>query len=87
MASQSSAWHVHDVSTFLAAVTLVFITLKLFDVIDWSWWAVFSPLVVPFIPVFVITAYIALVGVATILVALVVTLIGLVYGAIAGIFK
>lgn len=27
------------------AVTIVFVVLKLADVIDWSWWWVFSPLI------------------------------------------
>lgn len=30
--------------TFFGALTLVFITLKLTEVIDWSWWWVLSPL-------------------------------------------
>ena len=29
---------------FLDVLTLVFITLKLTDVINWSWWAVLSPI-------------------------------------------
>ena len=29
---------------FTGALTLVFVTLKLTDVIDWSWWWVLSPL-------------------------------------------
>ena len=29
---------------FFGALTLVFITLKLLDKIDWSWWWVLSPL-------------------------------------------
>nr|WP_296764013.1 hypothetical protein [Rhodococcus sp. (in: high G+C Gram-positive bacteria)] len=29
---------------FLEALTLVFVVLKLTDVIDWSWWGVLAPL-------------------------------------------
>jgi hypothetical protein len=29
---------------FLDVLTLIFITLKLTDVINWSWWAVLSPI-------------------------------------------
>lgn len=29
---------------FLDVLTLIFITLKLIDVINWSWWAVLSPI-------------------------------------------
>lgn len=32
---------------FLEALTLVFITLRLCNVIDWSWWWVLSPLWIP----------------------------------------
>ena len=28
---------------FLSTLTLIFVVLKLTDVIDWSWWWVFSP--------------------------------------------
>ena len=28
---------------FINALTLVFVAAKLFGVIDWSWWLVFSP--------------------------------------------
>lgn len=40
---------------FLAVLSLIFITLKLFGVIDWSWWAVLSPIWVPML-IFVILA-------------------------------
>jgi hypothetical protein len=30
--------------SFSEALTLIFITLKLLDKIDWSWWLVLSPL-------------------------------------------
>ena len=29
---------------FLDVLTLIFITLKLTDVVNWSWWAVLSPI-------------------------------------------
>lgn len=38
----------------LDLVTIVFITLKLCKVIDWSWWWVFSPLWIPLAILFVI---------------------------------
>lgn len=31
---------------FLGLLTLIFITLKLCSVIDWSWWVVLSPLLI-----------------------------------------
>jgi ABC-type antimicrobial peptide transport system permease subunit len=32
---------------FLAGLTLAFIILKLMHYIDWSWWLVISPLLIP----------------------------------------
>jgi hypothetical protein len=32
---------------FLGILTLIFITLKLCDKIDWSWWYVLAPLWIP----------------------------------------
>lgn len=32
---------------FLATVTITFIIAKLMGLIDWSWWVVFSPVLVP----------------------------------------
>lgn len=32
---------------FLGLLTIVFITLKLTNYIDWSWWRVLSPLWIP----------------------------------------
>ncbi len=32
---------------FLSILTLIFITLKLCNVIAWSWWAVLSPIWLP----------------------------------------
>lgn len=34
-------------TTFLSILTLIFITLKLLDKIDWSWWWVLSPILIP----------------------------------------
>lgn len=34
---------------FLSSLTLIFIVLKLTDVIDWSWWWVLSPLWLPIV--------------------------------------
>ena len=31
---------------FLSVLTLIFITLKLTEIIDWSWWFVISPLLI-----------------------------------------
>ncbi|MBI5643315.1 MAG: hypothetical protein HY954_07555 [Deltaproteobacteria bacterium] len=33
---------------FLGPLTLIFVTLKLLDKIDWAWWWVLAPLWVPF---------------------------------------
>jgi hypothetical protein len=38
---------VHIGSGFLGFLTLIFITLKLVNVLNWSWWWVLSPLWVP----------------------------------------
>ena len=40
--------------TFLDALTIVFIVLKLCNVIDWSWWWVLAPLWMPFAFIFLI---------------------------------
>lgn len=39
-AKKQSSW-------FLSALALVFITLKLLGIIQWSWWWVLSPLWIP----------------------------------------
>jgi hypothetical protein len=31
---------------FLSALTLVFVAAKLFGAITWSWWLVFSPIII-----------------------------------------
>lgn len=33
---------------FCGALFLVLLTLRLLDVIDWSWWLIFAPIWVPF---------------------------------------
>jgi hypothetical protein len=37
---------------FLETLTLVFIVLKLTAVIEWSWWQVFSPMLVGYAVIF-----------------------------------
>ena len=39
---------------FLGVLTLIFITLRLTNYIDWSWWAILSPLWVPGVLVFAV---------------------------------
>jgi len=39
---------------FFGALTIVFIILKLTDVIGWSWWWVLSPLWIPWLVFFLI---------------------------------
>jgi len=42
--------------SFLGALTVLFIGLKLTDYIDWSWWWVLSPVLIPLgIGLFIIT--------------------------------
>lgn len=36
---------------FLGALTLLFIALKLTEVIDWSWWWVLSPMWIPIVTI------------------------------------
>lgn len=43
MSSSTSAGSI----TLFDVLTVVFVVLKLTDVIDWSWWWVFSPLWIP----------------------------------------
>jgi len=43
---------------FLETLTLVFIVLKLTDVIVWSWWAVFSPMLIGYAVIFAAVAII-----------------------------
>jgi hypothetical protein len=39
---------------FCGLLTVVFVTLKLVDKIDWSWWLVLSPLWIPITTVLII---------------------------------
>ena len=34
---------------FFSLLTLLFVAAKLFNVIDWSWWLVFSPMIISII--------------------------------------
>ena len=36
-----------EFGSFLTLLTLVFVVAKLFKVIDWGWWWVFSPIWIP----------------------------------------
>jgi len=45
---------------FLETLTIVFIVLKLTDVVVWSWWAVFSPMLVGYFVIFAGAIVIAL---------------------------
>lgn len=47
MSQQSSGPAVQIGGGFLGLLTLIFITLKLCAVIDWSWWWVLAPLWIP----------------------------------------
>lgn len=64
---------------FLGILGLIFITLKLCGVINWSWWLVLLPIYGPIALVLSILAVVAIVGVgvllATFLVAIVVELV------------
>lgn len=44
---------------FFGLLTIVFITLKLTSVIDWSWWWVLAPLWVPAVLVIALAFWIA----------------------------
>lgn len=47
---------------FLGALTILFIALKLTNVIDWSWWWVLSPIWIPVAVVLGIIAIVAIVA-------------------------
>lgn len=53
---------------FLGALTILFIALKLTNVIDWSWWWVLAPL---WIPVAVVLGIIAIVAIVIMIVKLI----------------
>jgi hypothetical protein len=43
---------------FAGLLTIVFITLKLTNYIDWSWWWVLAPLWIPIVLIFAILTFI-----------------------------
>lgn len=45
--------------SMLQLLTVIFITLKLIDKIDWSWWIVFSPFIAQIVLVAIIGGVIA----------------------------
>lgn len=47
--SNSSGNNVTIGSSLAAVLTVVFITLKLCNVIDWSWWWVVSPMIIKWV--------------------------------------
>ena len=53
---------------FLGALTILFIALKLTNVIDWSWWWVLAPL---WIPVAVVLGIIVIVAIVIMIVKLI----------------
>jgi uncharacterized membrane protein YqjE len=49
---------------FLETLTIVFIVLKLTEVIAWSWWAVFSPMLVGYAVIIVLGFIVAAIKIA-----------------------
>jgi len=45
---------------FFGLLTIVFITLKLTNYIDWSWWWVLSPLWIPFVVIVLVIVLLAI---------------------------
>ena len=45
---------------FFGLLTIVFITLKLTNYIDWSWWWVLSPLWIPFVIIVLVILLLAM---------------------------
>jgi hypothetical protein len=45
---------------FFGLLTIVFITLKLTNYIDWSWWWVLSPLWIPFVIIVLVILLLAI---------------------------
>ena len=45
---------------FSGLLTIVFITLKLTEYIDWSWWWVLSPLWIPFVVIAIVIVLLAI---------------------------
>lgn len=68
--------------SFMGALALIFITLKLTGTIDWSWWLVLAPLWVGFGLVLVLFAIPLLLAVIVALIVGVVALVGGLAGAI-----
>ena len=46
---------------FLEVLTIVFIVLKLTEVIAWSWWLVFTPILAGYALIFVLAVIIAII--------------------------
>lgn len=46
---------------FIELLTVVFITLKLLDYIDWSWWWVLSPMWIPILLVLIVLGIVLLI--------------------------
>lgn len=47
---------------FLQALTLIFIVLKLTDVVDWSWWVVLSPAICAVVLAFIASFTMEIIG-------------------------
>lgn len=52
--------------SFTSTLTIVFVILKLCNVIDWSWWWVLAPTWIPFLFVFIIFLIVLIVVSSTI---------------------
>lgn len=48
MNKQTSIKAVGGLTSFVCFLTLLFVTMKVFNVITWSWWWVFAPLWIHF---------------------------------------
>ena len=49
--------------SFTGALLLIFITLKLTNVIDWSWWWVFGPIWIPLLLVGLVISAAVIIGI------------------------
>lgn len=47
---------------FTGLLTIVFITLKLLNIIDWSWWWIFSPIWIPVLLIIVFLFLMAIIA-------------------------
>ena len=54
---------IHSGLTFLQVLTVLFIGLKLFDKIDWSWWWVVAPLWIPAVSFLALMIILLIIGV------------------------